>query len=169
MQTFTSQQTQNEMLGLPEYQNAMDKWQEAYGTYSGMMSQVSPQLNKMNKYYQPGGGYGKGLRQEAKENVQGGVNKDLASMVSTGMSSTAGARGLQTQGGTELSKMYKNIEDTRNQLWQQSITPYAQMMTSLSQMQSSMPTYRQYATPFESNLEYGYGGEDSSRQGIWQI
>ena len=108
------------------------------------MSEAAPKLKEMTDYYKPGGGYGQGQRQEAKETVQGGVNKDLSQMVSTGMSSMSGYKGLQTLAGSELGKMYKNIEDTRNQLWQQSITPYAQMMTSLSQMTAARPTYGEY-------------------------
>lgn len=130
-----------DILGEKEYQNALGDWKGAYGTYSNLMKEASPKLQEMTDYYKPGGGYGQGLRQEAKETVQGGVNKDLSSMVATGMSSQAGSKGLQTLAGSELGKMYKNIEDTRNQLWQQSITPYAQMMTSLAQFQTSRPSY----------------------------
>lgn len=140
--------------GKPEYQEATKKWGEMYGTYSGLMKETQPASKEMMDYYKPGGGYGEGRRQEAKETTQAGVSQDLAGMVATGMSSSAGARGLQTLAGTQLGKMYKDIEDTRNQLWQQAMTPYAQMMTSLSQFAQSMPTYGQYVSPV-TTTEYG--------------
>jgi len=133
------------MYGHPQYQEAMEDWKRTYGDYSTMMSQVTPGLQNMMSYYQPGGGYGEGLRQEARETVQGGLAKDLGSMVATGMSSQFGARGANTRAASELSKLYKNIEDTRSQLWQQSTTPYAQIMSQMANVMQSRPTYGQYA------------------------
>jgi hypothetical protein len=137
--------------GENEYQDAMSKWQGMYGTYSSLLNQTTPQLKKMTDYYSPGGGYGEGQKKEAEETVKKGVSQDLSQMVSTGMSSMAATKGVNTLAGSELSKMYKTIEDTRNQLWQSAITPYAQMMTSLSQMASTMPTYRQYVNPIDTS------------------
>jgi hypothetical protein len=141
-----------QVYGDPQYNQALADYKKNYGTYSQLMSQAAPQLQAMTDYYKPGGGYGEGQRQEAKETVQGGVNKDLSQMVASGMSSQAGSKGLETLAGTELGKMYKNIEDTRNQLWQQSITPYAQMMTSLAQMQQARPNYSQYVRPVTTGV-----------------
>ena len=98
----------------------------------------------MMGFYAPGGGYGRGRREEAKETVQGGMARDLGQMVSTGMSSQFGARGAGTRAGAELSKLYKNIEDTRGQLWQQSVQPYAQMMAQMANMMQTRPTFGQY-------------------------
>lgn len=133
--------------GRPEYQQAMADWQRGYGDYASMMGEVAPQLRQMGEYYQPGGGYGAGRREEAAETVRGGVSRDLASMVATGMSSQFGARGVQTRAGSELSKRYKNIEDTRAQLQMQAVQPYAQMMQAMTQMQQTRPTYGQYVRP----------------------
>lgn len=132
------------------YTNALGDWNKAYGTYSGLMKETSSGTKEITDYYKPGGGYGEGQKTQAKETMQKGVNQDLTQMVSTGMSSSAGAKGVQTLANSELGKMYKNIEDTRNQLWQQSMTPYAQMMTSLSQFMSTRPTYNQYATELQT-------------------
>jgi hypothetical protein len=136
-----------EEYGRPEYGTAMADWRRGYGDYASMMGEVSPQLQQMMGYYAPGGGYGAGQRQEAEEAVRGGVSRDLGSMVASGMSSQFGARGTQTRAGSELSKLYKNIEDTRSQLWQQAVQPYAQMMQSMAQMQQARPTYSQYVRP----------------------
>lgn len=133
--------------GKPEYQEALSDWRKDYGSYASMMKTVTPALQQMMGYYSPGGGYGGGLRQEAEETVRGGVSQDLGSMVASGMSSQFGARGVQTRAGSELSKLYKNIEDTRNQLWQQAVQPYAQMIQSIAQMQQTRPTYSQYVRP----------------------
>lgn len=130
--------------GRPQYQQALQDWQKMYGTYSQMMGGVTPALQQMLGYYQPGGGYGQGLRTEAEETVRGGMAQDLGSMVSTGMSSQFGARGVGTRAGSELSKLYKNIEDTRSQLWQQSIQPYAQIMAQMANMMQARPTYGQF-------------------------
>jgi hypothetical protein len=130
--------------GYPQYQGALEDWQKAYGTYSKLLGGVTPQLSQMMKYYQPGGGYGQGMRQEAKETVQVGTAQDLASMVASGMASQFGTRGVQTRAGAELSKLYKNIEDTRAQLQMQAVTPYAQIMSQMANMMGARPTYGQY-------------------------
>jgi hypothetical protein len=154
--SFTPFQYSQQEYGKPEYQQALKDYGKAYGTYSQLTSEALPKLKEMTDYYKPGGGYGEGLREEAQGTVQEGVNKDLSQMVATGMSSMAGTKGLQTGAQTELSKMYKNIEDTRNQLWQQSITPYAQMMTSLSQMTAARPSYGEYVKLGQPSIT-GYG------------
>ncbi len=143
--------------GKEEYQQAVSDWSKAYGTYSSLLSETQPVLKSAIDYYSPGGGYGEGQREEAKELVQQGVNKDLSTMVSTGMSSQAGTKGLQTLANTQLGKMYKQIEDTRAELLTQSITPYSQLMESISNMMQSRPTYRQYVTSGKEEIT-GYGG-----------
>ena len=130
--------------GKPQYEEAVGDWRKMMGNYAQMMGGVTPKLGKMMDYYKPGGGYGAGRREEAKETVQSGMARDLGSMVSTGMSSQFGARGTGTRASSELSKLYKNIEDTRSQLWQQSVQPYAQIMQQMAQMQAVRPTYGQY-------------------------
>jgi len=130
--------------GYPQYQEAMKDWQSMRGDYSSMMGQVTPALQQMMGYYAPGGRYGAGQRTEAKETVQSGLSRDLGSMVASGMSSQFGARGASTRAGSELSKLYKNIEDTRSQLWQQSIQPYAQIMSQMANIMQTRPTYKQY-------------------------
>ena len=125
------------------YRGAMQDWAKmAYQPGMQMLGEVAPRLGQMMDYYQPGGGYGLGRRTEAREAVEGGVARDLGSMVASGMSSQFGARGTQMRAGSELSKLYKNIEDTRSQLWQQSTVPYAQMMGQISNLARSRPTYR---------------------------
>jgi hypothetical protein len=133
--------------GKGEYGQALSDWQRNYRDYAAMMSNVMPALQQMMGYYAPGGGYGGGLRQEAEETVKAGVGRDIATMVSTGMSSQVGARGVQTRASSELSKLYKNIEDTRNQLWMQAVQPYAQMMEAIANIQQTRPTYAQYVRP----------------------
>lgn len=132
--------------GEDEYKSALNDWSKSYGTYSSLLSEAHPAIKSAINYYSPGGGYGEGQRAEAKELIQSGVNKDLSTMVSTGMSSQAGAKGLQTLANTQLGKLYKNIEDTRAQNLAQSITPYAQLMESISGIMNTRPTYKQYVT-----------------------
>jgi hypothetical protein len=140
--------------GKEEYQQAVNDWSKAYGTYSSLLEQPKQALKSSVDYYSPGGGYGEGQRTEAKETVQAGVNKDLSTMVSTGMSSQAGSKGLQTLANTQLGKMYKNIEDTRAELLTQSITPYAQLMESISTMMNARPTYNEYVkTPVDNTSD----------------
>lgn len=155
LRPYEQQQTQE--YGLPEYQQALTDWQKMYGSYASMMGGVTPQLQQMMGYYAPGGGYGGGQRQEAAEQVRGGVAQDLGSMVASGMSSQFGARGTQTRAGSELSKLYKNIEDTRAQLQMQAVQPYAQMMQAMANIQQSRPTYGQYVKPVTtSQQQYGW-------------
>lgn len=130
--------------GYPQYARAEEDWRKIFGDYSTMMRGVTPTLQQTLGYYAPGGQYGRGLRQEAQETVKGGLARDLASMVSTGMSSQFGARGAQTRAGSELSKLYKNIEDTRAQLQMQAITPYAQIMSQMAEMMRARPAFGQY-------------------------
>lgn len=130
--------------GRKEYGQSLQDWQKMMGDYSGMMSNILPTLGQMSGYYAPGGGYGKGLRTEAEEAIKSGLAKDLGNLVSTGMSTQFGARGLQTRAGSELAKLYQNIEDARNQYWMQSVQPYAQIMSQMANMMQTRPTFGQY-------------------------
>lgn len=130
--------------GRPEYQEALADWRKSFGNYSQMLQQLTPQLASMMSYYQPGGGYGAGQRSEAERLVKSGLSKDMATMVGTGMSSGVASRGLQTRANAELARMFANIEDTRNQLWQQSVGPYAQIISQMANMAQSRPTFGQY-------------------------
>jgi hypothetical protein len=144
LQIYTPAQPAQQ-YGRNEYIGSMMDWSKmVYNPGLALTNQLAPQLQQMMNYYKPGGGYGQGQRMEAEQAVKGGVAQDLGNMVASGMSSQFGARGTQTRAGSELSKLYKNIEDTRSQLWQQSTQPYNQLMASIANMYSSRPTYNQY-------------------------
>jgi len=132
--------------GENEYRQALSNWQNQYGTYSDIVNKAKSAIGSSVSYFSPGGGYGAGQRKESEELIQSGVNKDLSQMVATGMSSQAGAKGLQTLANTQLGKMYSNIEDRRAELLMQAITPYAQIAQSIASMASTMPAYKQYVT-----------------------
>jgi hypothetical protein len=131
----------------PLLNSALSDWSKGLGQYSNMMGAALSPLQQQMQAYQPGGGYGQGQRQQAQENVQQGVSQDLGGMVASGMSSMAGARGVGTRAGSELSKLYGNIEDTRNQLLNQATGNYAnaysQMMLGYGDMIKARPTYTQ--------------------------
>jgi len=129
----------------PYYGGALvDYSKMVYQPYKKMMQQITPSLGRMMGYYAPGGGYGAGLREEAAEQVRGGLGRDVGTMIASGMSGQFGARGAATRAGGELSRLYKNIEDTRAALWQQSIQPYAQIMSQMANIFAAKPTLRQY-------------------------
>ncbi len=132
--------------GENEYRQALSNWQNQYGTYSDIVNKAKSAIGSSVSYFSPGGGYGTGQRKESEELIQSGVNKDLSQMVAIGMSSQAGAKGLQTLANTQLGKMYSNIEDRRAELLMQAITPYAQIAQSIASMASTMPAYKQYVT-----------------------
>lgn len=138
---------ETQLYGQPEYRKALSDWQRMYGTYSQMMGQVTPALKEMMDYYKPGGGFGAGQRTEAERTVKGGVAKDLTSMIASGMSSRAGAGGLQRGAAADLVKMYQDIEDRRAALWGQAVTPYTQVMSQMANIQAARPTYAQYVKP----------------------
>lgn len=146
LQIYTPAQQQT--YGRPEYYSALRDWARMiYQPYKKMMGEVQPALGEMMGYYRPGGGYGAGQRMEAEETVRGGMGRELGGMVASGMAGQFGARGTQVRGGSELAKLYKNIEDTRSQLWQQSIQPYAQIMSQMANLFQAKPTYGQYFQP----------------------
>lgn len=142
--------------GENEYRQALSNWQKQYGTYSDLITKAQGAIGSSVNYFSPGGGYGEGQRRESEELIQSGVNKDLSQMVSTGMSSQAGAKGLQTLANTQLGKMYSNIEDKRAELLMQSITPYAQIAQSIASMASTMPSYKEYVTPPQTITNHNY-------------
>ena len=158
--------------GEKEYERAYQDWQEGTSRYSDLIRQTMPQVSQaateargLTDYYKPGGGYGGGLRQEAKEEVGKGVARTSGQMVASGMSSMFGSRGINVLAGAELSKLYKNIEDTRAQLLTQAFTPYAQMIQTLgnlagssAQLASSQPKRGSYVTQGKPYIT-GYGRE----------
>jgi hypothetical protein len=124
---------------------AMKDWQKGLQSYSSMMNQSLAPLQQQMQAYQSGGSYGQGQRQQAQENVAGGVANDMAQGVASGMTGTNIARGLQTRAGSELSKLYGNIEDTRNQLLNQATgnyaSTYANMMGNYAGLLGKRPTW----------------------------
>jgi hypothetical protein len=136
------------IYGRKEYEDALRNWQGGINNYSSMMQAALSPLQQNMQYYQPGSGYGQGQRQQAQENVQQGVSQDLGSMVASGMSSMAGARGVGTRAGSELSKLYSNIEDTRagllNQITGNYAQTYASMLGGYGNMYNNQPNYGQY-------------------------
>ena len=158
--------------GEKEYERAYQDWQEGTSRYSDLIRQTMPQVSQaateargLTDYYRPGGGYGGGLRQEARETVGQGVAQASTQMVGSGMSSMFGSRGINVLAGAELSKLYKNIEDTRAQLLSQAFTPYAQMIQTLgnltgssAQLATSQPTRNSYVSQGQSYIS-GFGRE----------
>ena len=138
-------------FGEPEYKTAYANW----GT------QLAEYKAKMSGLYQPESyaGYGEGLRQEAKETVQGGVATDIGKMIASGMSSEAGAGGLGTRATSELSKLYKNIRDTQVQLASTAAIAYnqsyAQLMAPLASLMAAQPEYGRYVQPVTTTKQ-GY-------------
>lgn len=163
--TYTTPQ-----YGQEDYLRAEKKYDIYASKYSDLITETLPDVREgitaakgLQDYYQPGGGYGGGLRQEAKETVQGGLAKSLGYSVASGMSSQFGARGVSVLAGAELSKLYKNIEDTRAQLLTQAFAPYAQMIQTLgqlagtgAQLASAAPKRGQYVTSGRAYIS-GYG------------
>lgn len=133
--------------GQPEYQEAMADYKTQYGTYSDIMKELKPKIKNILDYYKAGGGYGAGQRTEAKEAVQGGMATDIGQQVASGMSSQFGARGTATRAGSELSKLYKNIEDTRASLEMQATQPYMQVLQAVKDIISARPSYGEYVKP----------------------
>jgi hypothetical protein len=146
--------------GEKEYKGAIKRYDEYAGKYSDMISgavdttkEAVGEAKGLTDYYKPGGGYGKGQKTQATENVRAGEAKALGGSVASGMSSQFSARGINVLAGAELSKLYSNIEDTRNALLMQAFTPYAQMIQTLGSLASSgasvlnaAPTRSKYVT-----------------------
>ena len=129
------------------------------------VSEAATEARGLTDYYKPGGGYGGGLKQEAREEVGKGVARTSVDMIRSGMSSMFGSRGINVLAGAELSKLYKNIEDTRAQLLTQAFTPYAQMIQTLGQLAgtagqlaTSQPTRGSYVTQGKPYIS-GFGRE----------
>lgn len=179
--------------GEKDYQQALKKYEQLTGSYSDLLKTSSQNVESamtdvrsglseaksLRDYYQPGGGYGEGQRMEAKETVGQGVAQTMGQMVGSGMSSLFATRGINVLANTELSKLYKNIEDTRNQLLIQAFTPYAQMIQTLgelagvsgnlagtvAQIASAAPTRNQYITQGQPEITgmKGYPTKYSTR------
>jgi hypothetical protein len=144
-----SQGTTNEMysgsISNPIYDSDIMDWRSGLNNYSGMMNQQLAKNQAMVQRYAPGSSYGQGQRQTAQEGVQAGVAVDQAALAKSGMSGMAASSGLNTQAGSELTKLYANIEDTRNQLLtqteQQASADYMNMMNMYTQFVASKPKY----------------------------
>ena len=158
--------------GEKAYERAYQDWKSGTSKYSDLITSTMPQVSEaattakgLTDYYKPGGGYGGGLREEAREEVDKGVARSSVNMVGSGMSSMFGSRGINVLAGAELSKLYKNIEDTRAQLLSQAFTPYAQMIQTLgnlagssAQLATSQPTRNSYVSQGQSYIS-GFGRE----------
>ena len=153
---FYPYQYETPQYGQKDYEQALRQYDAYTGKYAGLVGKGIEELGDITSYYKPGGGYGEGLRTEARETVRGGLAESLGSMVKSGMSSQFGTRGVNVLAASELSKLYKNIEDTRNQLLQQAFTPYAQLIQTLGQLAAAAPRRTQYVTPGKPSIS-GYG------------
>ena len=157
--------------GESDYKSAVARYEDYASKYSDIVSsaleptkEAVGEARQLTKYYQPEGGYGKGQKQQAKQTIQQGVAKAQTSQVRAGMSSQFAARGTQVLAASELSKLYANIEDTRNALLMQAFTPYAQMIQTLGNLSTAganviqaQPKRAQYVTQGKPYIS-GYGG-----------
>lgn len=127
--------TKTTEFGRPEFNAALIDWNAVFNE----AQKGSDAAFALIDQFAPGGGFGAGLRQEATEQVQGGVARDTASAVASGSSSISSARGINTLAGSELSKRFANIEDTRAGLQLQSLSPFSQMLSNLTSLISVRP------------------------------
>ena len=141
---YYPQQSLTKETGTKEYKQAQKSYDEYAGKYSDLVLDATGDVKKglkeataVRDAYKPGGSYGKGQKIQAKQNIEQGVSKNLASSVASGMSSQFSARGANVLAASELSKLYGNIEDTRNQLMLQAFQPYAQMVSTLGNLAAS--------------------------------
>jgi len=127
-------------LGRPDYAQALKDWDRTYGA---VQEGVEP-ARELSEQFAPGGGFGQGRRQEARDVIYGGVARDTATAIASGSSSISSARGLNVLGARELATQYGNIEDARAQLQVQAFTPYTQMLSNLASVGTARPTRGQY-------------------------
>jgi hypothetical protein len=157
--------------GTREYKQAQKNYDQYSSKYSDLILSSAGDVKKglkeatqVRDAYKPGGSYGKGQKIQAKQNIEQGVSKSLASSVASGMSSQFGARGVNVLAASELSKLYGNIEDTRNQLMLQAFQPYAQMVSTLGNLAASgagilnaAPKRNDYVSTSPTNAGYSMG------------
>jgi len=134
------------------YEDALRAYNRSYGEYVTLRGDVKAAAQKasdIGDYYAPGGGYGLGQRAEAEKEIKAGLAKDIGTGIALGGSSMFAARGLNTLAGKELSTRYGNIADTaaanRLAALNLEVSPYIQMMNSLTSMINAKPVYGQYA------------------------
>lgn len=150
------------ILGEKYFKEDRKFYEKEYGKYSDIIGTALTDVREgigeakgLRDYYRPGGGYGGGLREEAREEVGKGVARSSVQSVQSGMSSMFGSRGINVLAGAELSKLYKNIEDTRNQLLIQAFQPYAQMIQTLGQLATSGSQLLASRPTFASSVKLG--------------
>ncbi len=134
-------------FGRSDFDAALIDWNRVYTD----AQQGIPAALELIEQFAPGGDFGLGRRQEAREVIGEGVARDTAAGVASGLSSTSSARGLNVLAGRELSTAFANIEDQRAQLQIQAFSPYTQMLSNLASIGTSRPTAAQFidriATP----------------------
>jgi hypothetical protein len=150
----------------PAYDTKLRDYSQMMKEYSGQMGQILSPLQQQMQAYQAGGSYGQGQRQQAQENVAGGVANDMAQGVASGMTGTNIARGIQTRAGSELSKLYGNIEDTRNQLLNQATGnyagTYAELMKGKTALFAQSPDPSKPGAASKRKVYYGGFGDPSN-------
>lgn len=127
-------------FGRKDFNAALIDWEKVFN----QAQQGLPEAFDLIEQFLPGGGFGAGLRQEATEQVRGGLARDLASQFASGASSISSARGVNVLAGSELTKQFANIEDLRAQLQIGSFSPFVQLLTNLSNVGLSRPTTGQF-------------------------
>ena len=127
-------------FGRGDFDAALVDWNKVYAD----AQEGIPAALELIEQFAPGGTFGLGLRQEAKELVRGGVARDTAAAVAAGASSISSARGLNVLAGRELSTQFANIEDLRASLQIQAFQPYTQMLSNLANIGISRPTTGQF-------------------------
>jgi hypothetical protein len=160
-------------VGTEDYSKAVKRYDQYASKYSdlvtGAAEDVKGGINEakgLRDYYKPGGGYGKGLKAEAKETVDAGEAKALGSAVSSGMSSNFATRGINVLAAAEKSKLYANIDDTRNQLLMSAFQPYAQMIQTLGSLAGTGGNILN-AAPRRSSYVSNTTAPQSSRMGTF--
>lgn len=128
--------TQIKEFGRADFSAAVIDWNRVYTE----AKQGLPAALALIDQFKQGGGFGAGLRQEATELVEGGVARDTAAAVASGMSSLVSSRGLNVLAGSELTKQFANIEDLRAQLQTSAFGPYVAMLSNLAAVGTARPT-----------------------------
>ncbi len=129
-----------EEFGREDFDAALVDWNRVYTD----AQQGIPAALELIEQFAPGGGFGAGRRQEARDLIYGGVARDSAAAVAAGQSSISSSRGLNVLAGRELATQFGNIEDARAALQIQAFSPYTQMLSNLAAVGTARPTARQY-------------------------
>ncbi len=132
--------TQITEFGRADFNAALVDWNRVYTD----AQQGIPAALELIEQFAPGGGFGAGRRQEARDLIQGGVARDSAAAVAAGQSSISSSRGLNVLAGRELATQFGNIEDMRAALQIQAFSPYTQMLSNLASIGVNRPTTGQF-------------------------